>query len=126
MLAVVFAIPLSWSWRAALAAVVLLSLFYAIGAQVLFLVPWAGREAVWRSDGSWTLILVSGEQMEVRLSPSTYVTQRLLVLNFRCGRWWLPAMVIVSDALDPDLLRRLRVRLRLWGAAGKSGTNDLA
>ena len=125
-LAVVFAVPLSGYWRVGLAAVVLLSLSHAIGAQVLFLVPWAGREAVWRSDGTWTLTLVSGEQTDARLLPSTYVTQRLLVLNFRRGRWRSSAMVIVPDALDPDLLRRLRVRLRLWGAAGKSSTSDFA
>lgn len=125
-LAVVFAIPLDWYWRIWLAAAVLGGLVYSLAARVLFLVPWACREATWRSDGTWILVLVSGGQIEPRLLPSSYVTQRLLVLNFRCGRWRSRSMVLLSDALDSDLLRRLRVRLRLRGAKGGSGADVLA
>jgi len=77
------------------------------------LIPWAGREAIWEPDGTWILTLVSGQQIEARLLPSTFVTPGLSVLNLRCGRWRSRAMVLLPDSLDPDLLRRLRVRLRL-------------
>lgn len=118
--------PLDWYWRAGLSALVLASLAYALGAQVLLVVPRAVREAIWRSDGTWTLTLVSGEQVEARLLPSTFVLPRLLVLNFRRGRWRSRAMVLLPDALDSDLLRRLRVRLRLRGMADTSDTDPLA
>ncbi len=119
-LSVVVAMPVDWYWRLGLGAMVFASLINALGTQVLFLLPWAGREAIWRSDGTWTLTLVSGEQVEARLLPSTFVTPGLLVLNLRCGRWRSRALVLVSDALGPDLLRRLRVRLRLWGTRDES------
>lgn len=81
---------------------------------------------IWRSEGTWTLTLVSGEQVEARLLPSTFVTPRFLVLNLRCGRWRFRVPVLVSDALELDLLRQLRVRLRLWGTTDKSNPGALA
>ena len=119
-LAVVFVIPLDWYLCAGLSAMVLAGLVYAMAVQVLFIAPRAVREATWSSDGTWTLTLVSGKQVEARLLPSTLVTPRLIVLNFRYGRWRFRAMVLPSDALNPDLARRLRVRLRLGNAENVS------
>ena len=104
----------------------LANLANALGTQVLFLMPWAGREAIWEPDGTWTLILVSGQQIEARLLPSTFVTPGLLILNLRYGHRRSRAMVLLPDTLDPDLLRRLRVRLRLWGTLDRSGTDASA
>lgn len=113
VLAVAFAIPLDWYWRVVLVAVLLSGFLYALGVHFLYLVPWAVREATWGADGTWILTLVSGERVDARLLPSTYVTASLLVLNFRCGRWQYRALVMLPDALDANLLRRLRARLRL-------------
>lgn len=125
-LAVAIAIPLDWYWRAGLAVAVLASLVNAMAMQVLFMAPSALREATWKSDGAWILTLVSGEQIEARLLPSTFVTPRLVLLNFRRGRWRSRTMVIPPDALDADLLRRLRVRLRLYGAEEDANTDATA
>ncbi|MCB2263374.1 MAG: hypothetical protein LGR52_10655 [Candidatus Thiosymbion ectosymbiont of Robbea hypermnestra] len=119
-LSALVALPLDWYWRVGLGALVIASLVDTLGTQVLFTIPRGVREAIWGADGTWTLILVSGERVEARLLPSTLVTTRLLVLNFRCGLWRFRALTLPPDALAPDLLRRLRVRLRLWGAADRS------
>ena len=124
--AVAVSIPLDWYWRVVLVVVVLSSLLYALGAHYLYLIPRAVREATWGADGTWTLILVSGERVEASLLPSTYVTARLLVLNFRCGRWQHRALVLPHDALDANLQRRLRVRLRLAGAEHAANTDSRA
>jgi hypothetical protein len=125
-LAVAAAIPLDWHWRVGLAVAVLASLVNAMAVQVLFLAPSALREATWKSDGAWILTLVSGEQIEARLLPSTIVTSRLVVLNFRRGRWRSRTMVLPPDTLDANLLRRLRVRLRLYGAEEEANTDAAA
>lgn len=125
-LAVVFATPVDWYWRVGLVVSVLAGLAYGIGAQVLYLFPWGVREATWGSNGTWALVLVSGERIEARLLPSTYVSGRLQVLNFKAGRWRRRTLVLLPDALDPDLLRRLRVRSRLEGVGSVSDTDALA
>ncbi|MCG6862996.1 MAG: hypothetical protein LJE70_17230 [Chromatiaceae bacterium] len=125
-LILVFAIPLDWYWQAGIATLVISGFVYAMGDQVLFMVPWAVREATWRSDGTWTLTLVSGEQIEARLLASTFVSLRLLVLNFRCGLWYSRTVVLAPDALDAQLLRRLRVQLKLRGIANNSGSDALS
>lgn len=122
-LAAVFAIPLQWYWTAALTVLVLAGLAYSAGVHLLYRVPWAVREVLWTGDGTWVLTLVSGAGAEARLLPSTYVTGKLVVLNFRRGRFRSCTLVIAADALAPDLLRRLRVRLRMEGARNGAGTD---
>jgi len=124
-LSVALLIPLDWYWRCGLAVLVLAGLLHALGMQVLFMVPWAVREAIWEPDGAWTLTLVSGDRVETRLLSSSFVSPRVLVLNFRRGRWRSRTMVLASDTLDSDLLRSLRVRLRLWGAESGSDADVL-
>ena len=125
-LAVVFALALDLYLSVGLAAAVLLAFGYSVGSHLLYLVPSAVREVTWGSDGVWTLTLVSGEQIEARLLPSTYVTGHLLVLNFRRGRWWARSLVLLADSLDINLLRRLRARLRLAGVESTASTDALA
>ncbi len=114
----VLLLPLPCYGRAALAAAVAAGLAYAVWAHLLRALPWSVREALWEPDGAWTLTLGSGRRLEARLSASTFVSPFLVVLNFRCGRWRRCALLLPADALDLDLLRRLRVRLRLSGESG--------
>jgi hypothetical protein len=62
--------------------------------------------------------------VQARLSPSSFVATGLVVLNFRHGRWRACSLVLLPDALDPHLLRRLRVRLRLAGSCHSSSSAD--
>lgn len=90
--------------------------FHAFAVHVLRQAPWSIQSALWQSDGAWTLTLNSGAEVEVKLSPATFVSLSLVVLNFRSGwlrRYSLPLCV---DAVDPEQLRRLRQRLRIEGA----------
>jgi len=92
-----------------------LSLGYQIHVRVLARAPWSIRSATWQSDGTWTIILLSGRELEAQLAPSTFVSVPLVVLNLgrgRLRRWSLP---LFADALDPEQLRRLRQRLRITG-----------
>lgn len=122
-LAAVSMLPIPWTLRVILVALLVVGLAYEVQAQLLRRLPWAVREAVWGPDGRWTLMLASGQEVEARLSPSTFVSTRLVVLNFRRGRWRSGSLVLTSDSLDPDLLRRLRVRLRVAGHAA-TGLSD--
>jgi toxin CptA len=121
--AAVLGLPVHWAVRGALVLLTGAGLAYGLAVHVLRLAPWAVTGAVWEPDGTWTLTLASGREVEARLLPSTFVTTVLIVLNLRCGRWYTCSLVLPGDALDPDLLRRLRARLRATApeAAGSEG-----
>ena len=114
MLAVA-ALPLS-VYSLLLMLLILASAAHAVYARVLLRARWSVRSACWQSDGTWTLRLGSGEEPSVTLSPATFVSQPLVALNFRDGRWRRHALPLFSDALDAEILRRLRQRLRIQGA----------
>jgi toxin CptA len=110
--AAVLALPGHWPL---LLLPVAASLVYQWRVHVLRRAPWSIQSMVWEADGTWHIALVSGREVEALLSPSTFVSVPLVVLNLRSGklrRWSLP---LFADALDPDQLRRLRQRLRIEG-----------
>jgi hypothetical protein len=72
------------------------------------------------------LTLASGRQVGARLLSNSFVSAPVVVLNFRRGSWWPCSLVLTSDNMDPDLLRRLRVRLRLVGASMSSAPDTAA
>ncbi len=112
--AVVIALP-PGVYRLPLLLLVLGSLGYGLFAQVLRRAPWSLVAALWAPDGDWKLTFASGRELPARLSPSTYVGVRLVVLSFRCGRFRRCAMPLFPDALNAEQLRRLRQRLRTEG-----------
>ena len=127
-LAVLSAVPMHWGPRLVLAALVAVSLFYSVWARVLNRAPWSIVEAVW-SDSGWTLTTRSGRSHQARLLPSSYIGVGLVILNLRCGRFRRCALLLASDAIDADQLRRLRARLRISGtlaANGSKGAPDVA
>jgi len=90
----------------------------------------AARLHVWRSsqravaavdavqDQHWILHLRSGEEFQGQLLSSSFVHPRLLILNFSTAPLQGRSLVLAADAVDPDLLRQLRVRLRLMRSLG--------
>jgi len=110
--AVAIVLPVAWPLRAGLVLLIMASLIWLLWSQVLARAPWSIREAIWDEHG-WRLSLADGRVHEARLAPATYVGVGLLILNFRIGRFGRRALVLTNDSIDPDILRRLRVRLRL-------------
>lgn len=112
-------LPLDWGWRLILAAMVVASLWHGIEGPVRRRLPWSIREAHWHADGHWELRRADGQVLAAPLSPSTYVGQALVILNFQWPLWsppWRrPILVLPADALETDTLRRLRLRLRIEG-----------
>lgn len=110
--AVALALPVGWPVRAGLLLAAAGGLVHGLAAHVLRWLPWSIAEALWSADGTWILVLASGREVEARLLPSSYVTRALVVLNFRRETWRQGTLVLTADSLDPELLRRLRSRLR--------------
>ncbi len=74
--------------------------------------PWSIMEAIRTREG-WELVLATGEPVRARLLHSSFIGQRLMVLEFAVGRWRRLSLPLASDSLDGELMRRLRADLRM-------------
>jgi hypothetical protein len=108
----VFAVPLAVWMQVVICALVLLSLAYRLWVLGLRKAPWSLREAQWAEQG-WRLGFQDGSRLEATLLPSSLVTSRLVILNFRVHRLRYHSLLLTEQVIVPDLLRRLRARLRL-------------
>jgi hypothetical protein len=98
-----------------LAVLIVGSLHWSYRMQVTRSAGAAIVRAAWDTQGTWELTIRSGECLQARLLPDSFVSSPLVVLNFQLGR--RRSLVLTPDNTDPELLRRLRVRLRLQSAA---------
>jgi toxin CptA len=125
-LAAVAVVPLPIGlYRLPLLLLIVMSGAHAIYAQILMLAPWSIATACWQSDGTWLLTFVSGRQRSVSLSPATFVSQSLVVLNFQAGWSRRYALAMFVDALDREVMRRLRQRLGIEGSAEDSRSDAM-
>jgi len=61
----------------------------------------------------WTLTLRGGERHRVTLDGASLIHPRLLILVFRGARLRRWRLLLPNDALEPDVARQLRLRLRV-------------
>jgi hypothetical protein len=71
---------------------------------------------VWQSDNDWQLSTGNGQEVLADLLPTSSCQPAFVALNFRTDKSrWLDryfSVVIFADAIDKEIFRQLRVRLR--------------
>jgi hypothetical protein len=115
-----------------LALSMLWPLFEQLGLFVLLLMPvllislnqsvrryalLTGRHAVTeirlKSNNDYVLAMADRRHIQAVLRRGSYVHPMLIILNFKLGRWpWYISVPLLTDSVDAEILRRLRVRLR--------------
>jgi len=119
-IAVLFPLDLSMTIKITIAVVLLVSLVIALRKQPGRTGEGGVQTFIWQTDGLWVLETVDGEQMKASLHESTYVHPWLVVLNFRReNKRGLLSFTLAPDALDREVFRELRVRLKVTGNAEK-------
>jgi len=109
---VIYLIDLSFWLQVSGSIVLLISLQWYIRAYVLQRFSWSLKELRLTNKGEWFAIRMSEEQQPLKLEQ-TFVSHWLVVLNFsQRGFFDLPVMLF-SDSVDKQVLRQLRVHLRL-------------
>ena len=74
----------------------------------------------WHAAGDWTLHEGGGASFEATLETNSLVLPGLLVLNFRRANGARRTRALLGDEVDPEILSRLRARLKL--SAGPAGS----
>jgi len=73
--------------------------------------PAAIRQLRWGAGNDWQLTRQDGTTWHTCLQPRVLIHPQLVILRFRHSRWRTDSVVLTRDRLDPELFRRLRVRL---------------
>lgn len=74
----------------------------------------------WHADSpKWSVETATGITSDASLLPSTLVTRHLLVLNFKLADGSRRSRALIGDELEPELLRRLRARLKSGDALAR-------
>ncbi|MCF6354382.1 MAG: hypothetical protein L3J26_04660 [Candidatus Polarisedimenticolaceae bacterium] len=109
-------LPLEFWLQLLVLLAVAVSLIQATRTHLLRSNGSAIRSAQWDSAGEWMLFFANGDEIAAQLKASSYLQPWLVVLNFSTSRFRRHTLILLPDAVDPERLRRLRVRLRLLGS----------
>lgn len=97
-----------------LGVIVSISFYCNLQHQALLSSSKAITQVIWDRQGIWFLCQRNKMKYVGELLPSCFVSSHLVVLNFGAGVWWRRVSVaLLSDNVDLESLRRLRVRLRV-------------
>ena len=103
---------LPWT-KLTISSMVLYSLLVSWRRQVRRGYPGAVRGVIWKDAEHCSLVLQSGEQLDVTLASQAFILPWLVVLHFRTSRWRFRYLPVLADMLDEEVFRQLRVRLRI-------------
>jgi hypothetical protein len=108
---VVFMADLVVPVQVLLIVTICLSLFFSIGKYIYFREANSIVRIILNGADEWWLTTVRGDTISATLLPAALVHPLLVILPFqtRDGTY---TVILTPDVTDPDMLRRLRVRLR--------------
>lgn len=99
--------------KLAIAAAVLYGLFAAWRRLLWRGHPDAVRTLLWSEAGHCQLTMNSGQQQRLSLASQAFILPWMVVLHFNTPQRRLRYLLVLSDMLDDEAFRRLRVRLRI-------------
>lgn len=115
-MAVLVPLDLSLPIKIVIGVMLLVSLVVAWRKQPGQVAEGGVQTLTWQTDSEWLLETLDGEQFKATLHESTYVHPWLVVLNFRAeNKPSLLSFTLAPDALDAEIFRDLRVRLKMAG-----------
>jgi len=93
-------------------------------AHVSLTAPAAIRRLRWGDGNDWELTRQDGTTLHTALQPRVFIHPQLVILRFRQTGWQSRSVVLTADGEDPEIFRRLRVRLliEIRQLAGPVGT----
>ena len=124
-LSILIVLVLSWQLRIILTITIVVSTVYTLYCHTLRLLPWSIVSIKINSKGEMQWLRKDGKSLEIHLQANSTVTPYLTVLNGRLvgasfkNKIFNQRIVILSDAVDADIYRKLRVYL-IWAKLEES------
>ena len=112
-LVLLWRLPLSWPWLAALLVL------WSLAARQSLRAGGTRRlvRAIWLEQDAWHLWFADGRASTARLSPRYFLRGPLLQLTLRLEQGRALPLTILPGMLPRETLRRLKVRLRLFAGS---------
>jgi hypothetical protein len=111
---VILMLALAIVWRLTILCMIGVSFSWICWSSIWRRAPWSIQAAHWGTTATWTLTLANGSQHQAQLLPTeTLVTQWLIILRFKIGKWKKRTLLLTTDSVDQAMLHLLRVRLRI-------------
>ena len=67
----------------------------------------------WSANRGWLISADGGKELPATLSPTSFLSRYLVLLCFKTANNSRRRLLLPGDAIDPDLLRKLKVLLRM-------------
>jgi hypothetical protein len=115
---ILLALPLALAIKLAVIALIIISSGYYVARDALLMLPWSWQVLDINAKGELTITNMRGQVFQPKLSPSSFIHAKLVILNFqREGfKLALPSLILFENQQladnGEDELRRLRVYLR--------------
>ena len=113
-----FFIPIATLYQWLTVVFIVFTLIYILSVEWRLLEKLSIGKVTWKEENYWQLETSAGEVVEAELIGDSLNTLYLVVLNFRIeGRRRAKSVVLFQDSADEELLRKLRVRLKVQSHA---------
>jgi hypothetical protein len=117
-LILVFMLDLDLFLTLGLIALILVSLIYHWRKELLQLRANSVIGLEWSNNMGWQVRLRSGSNLKADLLPTSLVSRWLVILNFKTNNSGRHSIAIPADAIDSNLLRQLKVLLKMHNHFG--------
>lgn len=101
-----------------IALIVGISLYRSIYTHVLLKGSRAVRALVWEASGEILVLDGKGRQYQAALAPGSFAHPWAVIINLKPKGRLKRALVLMPDSVAVDILRQLRMRLRLASRVG--------
>lgn len=113
--AILILMPIDSTLKLIFGLMILLATGYHLLDKSLLRLPWSCTGLVLNTQGELTVSTRTDAEQKITVLPSSFIASYLTVLNYQVeGRYRRRSILLLSDNVDADAFRQLRVWLR-WG-----------
>jgi len=109
VLAVISHIPIYV--KVTLLSLVFFSLYFYLRKHAFKNLKCSVRKIKLDSMKNWSIFLNNNEQHRAELLPTSYMSNWLIILNFKSDAGCVQSAILTRFNIDPDCFRRLKIRL---------------
>ncbi len=102
--------------RILLLSLIVTSLFYYLRKYIFLTDKTVIRKIKYDSNQKWSIFLENNEQHEVELLPTSYISNWLIIFNFKQNKTIVRTAILTKDSTEKAYFRRLKILANTFNA----------